>query len=237
MEDKLQETNNKSTLDLLRWARDTYQDRLALVCGFGLEGVVLIDMLVKVYSESSNSNVMPKFISIDTGKLFEETYDLIGRVAEKYNIKINFCSPDPLELNEIIEKYGQDLFYNSIELRQLCCHVRKVSPLKKSLVGVDAWITGLRREQNISRAKIKKVEKDLQNNNLKISPLAEWSLKDVREYIHDNDVPYNPLHDRGYPSIGCKPCTRSIEQRESFRAGRWWWENDEIKECGIHNKS
>jgi thioredoxin-dependent adenylylsulfate APS reductase len=172
--------------------------------------------------------------TIDTGRLPQETYNVMDHVREKYGIPIEVYFPRAEDVEEMVRKHGLNLFYKSVELRILCCHVRKVEPLKRALSGLDAWITGLRREQAPTRAVIKKVEVDHVNGGIiKINPLADWTSQQVWEYIREKGVPYNALYDHGYLSIGCAPCTRPIKQGEDPRSGRWWWEKG-IKECGLH---
>lgn len=220
----------KTAQEILKYAVEKYRDKIALASSFGAEDVVLIDMLVKI-------NPTVKIFTIDTGRLPQETYDVIDKIREKYKIKIEVYFPESASVEEMVKKYGFNLFYKSIELRQLCCKVRKVDPLNRALKGLDAWICGLRREQSITRTNIKKVEIDeIHNSIIKFNPLADWTEKQVWDYIRENNVPYNALHDKGYPSIGCAPCTRAIKPGEDIRAGRWWWESPDKKECGLHKK-
>jgi phosphoadenosine phosphosulfate reductase len=161
----------------------------------------------------------------------------MDKIKEKYNIKIEVFFPNRESVEKMVFEHGFNLFYKSVELRKLCCKVRKVEPLNIALRTVDAWICGLRREQSVTRVDVKKVEVDTVHNNiLKINPLIDWTEKDVWDYIRRNDVPYNALHDKNYPSIGCAPCTRAIKPGEDIRAGRWWWESPDKKECGLHCK-
>jgi phosphoadenosine phosphosulfate reductase len=171
---------------------------------------------------------------LDTGRLPQETYDVIEETREKYNIEIKVMFPDLKQVEQMVNENGPNLFYESIENRKLCCRIRKVEPLKRALSELDAWICGLRAEQSPTRQKLDKVEWDENFNLIKINPLADWTQNQVWQYIKENNVPYNELHDKGYPSIGCAPCTRPIEPGENIRAGRWWWENPEHKECGLH---
>lgn len=232
---KLPDLENKNAWEILRWARDTFKDRVALASSFGAEDVVLIDMLVKVYRQRQAGSLKPRIFTLDTGRLPEETYRVIERIRDKYKIDIDFYFPQARDVEEMVNKYGPNLFYNSVELRRMCCNVRKVKPLNRALSGLEAWITGLRRTQAITRADCQKIEVDKSHNNIvKINPLADWEEKDVWEYIKSNNVPYNGLHDKGYPSIGCAPCTRAVKPGEDIRAGRWWWESPEHKECGLH---
>lgn len=232
---ELPDLENKDAWEILRWARDTFKDKVALASSFGAEDVVLIDMLVKVYSEPEGGSLKPRIFTLDTGRLPEETYEVIERIRQKYKVDIDFYAPETKEVEEMVRKYGPNLFYNSGELRKLCCNVRKVKPLNRALSSLEAWITGLRRTQAITRASCEKIEVDKTHNDIiKLNPLADWEEKDVWDYIKSNNVPYNVLHDRNYPSIGCAPCTRAVKPGEDIRAGRWWWESPEYKECGLH---
>lgn len=222
------EMEEKSAEEVLRWTIDTFHPRIAFASSFGAEDVVIIDMLMKIRKDA-------RIFTLDTGRLNQETYDVMDAIRDRYNVSIEVYFPDAKEVEEMVRKHGMNLFYHSVELRKLCCEVRKVRPLNRALQGLDAWITGLRREQADSRARIAKVEMDAQHNNIvKVNPLADWTLDMVWDYIRKNNVPYNKLHDKGYPSIGCEPCTRAIKPGEHFRAGRWWWEQDAYKECGLH---
>ncbi|MCM8768052.1 MAG: phosphoadenylyl-sulfate reductase [Candidatus Omnitrophica bacterium] len=220
----------KTPFEILNFALQEFKDKIALASSFGAEDVVLIDMLVKI-------NPSVRIFTIDTGRLPQETYDLIDKIKEKYKIKLEVYFPDTEEVEKMVSQYGFNLFYKSVELRKLCCNIRKVKPLERALKDLSAWICGLRREQSITRIGIKKIEIDYAHNSiLKINPIADWTEKQVWDYIKENNVPYNTLHDKGYPSIGCAPCTRAIKPGEDIRAGRWWWEPPEKKECGLHLK-
>ncbi|MCM8792511.1 MAG: phosphoadenylyl-sulfate reductase [Candidatus Omnitrophica bacterium] len=214
--------------EILRWANENFGSKVAIASSFGAEDVVLIDMMLKI-------NPKCRIFTLDTGRLPQETYNVIESIKEKYKVNIDFYFPDRKKVEEMVNNYGPNLFYNSVELRRLCCNVRKVEPLNRALKGLSAWICGLRREQSITRQEIKKVEIDnVHHQIIKINPLADWKEKQVWDYIRENNVPYNVLHDRGYPSIGCLPCTRAIKPGQDIRWGRWWWESPEHKECGLH---
>jgi thioredoxin-dependent adenylylsulfate APS reductase len=173
--------------------------------------------------------------TLDTGRLNQETYDCMDAIRERYGIQIEVFFPDSNGVEEMVRENGLNLFYNSVELRKLCCGVRKVEPLNRALKGLDAWMTGLRREQAVTRADVRRIELDEDHGNIiKINPLVDWSYGDVWDYIRRKSVPYNRLHKQGYPSIGCAPCTRAVKPGEDLRAGRWWWENPNAKECGLH---
>ena len=215
--------------EVLEWAIHKFGSKVALASSFGAEDVVLIDMLAKIDKKA-------RVFSIDTGRLHQETYNVIDATREKYGISIEVHFPQAEQVEEIVKKHGTNLFYKNVELRTVCCHIRKGEPLKRALSGLDAWITGLRRDQASSRGSTKKVEIDHVNGNIvKINPLADWTSEQVWTYIRENDVPYNKLFDQGYTSIGCAPCTRPIKPGEDPRAGRWWWETT-TKECGLHYK-
>ncbi len=214
---------------LLAWALERFHPRIALASSFGAEDVVLVDMLWRLRPDV-------RIFTLDTWRLPTETYDVIDRIRERYGIEVKIYTPDLADVAEMVRAHGYNLMYRSVELRRLCCRVRKVKPLERALAGLDAWITGLRREQAVTRAHVVKIERDVQHGNrLKLNPLADWSWEQVWAYIRRHDVPYNVLHDRGYPSIGCAPCTRAVQPGEDPRAGRWWWEqNPTLQECGLH---
>ncbi len=221
------EMEEKSAEEVLRWALGRFRS-IALASSFGAEDVVIIDMLMKI---DKNARVF----TLDTGRLNQETYDVMDAIRERYGISIEVYFPDKEDVEKMVREHGMNLFYKSVEYRKLCCEVRKVKPLNRALSNLDAWITGLRREQTDTRSNIMKVEIDHAHNGIvKINPLADWTWSMVWDYIKKNNVPYNKLHDKGYPSIGCEPCTRAIREGEPFRAGRWWWEDRAHKECGLH---
>jgi phosphoadenosine phosphosulfate reductase len=206
---------------------DRYPGKVIFSTSFGIEDQVLTDLICR--------NHFPvKIITLDTGRLFEETYKVFARTIEKYKIPIETFHPDADELSKILKQKGPYSFYESVENRKECCHIRKVKPLQKALAGFDIWITGLRSEQSESRENIPLIEADENYNIIKYNPLQNWTMEEIRVYIKENNIPYNVLHDRGYPSIGCAPCTRAIKNGEDARSGRWWWENNSKKECGLH---
>ncbi len=214
--------------EILAWGLETYGDRLVIASSFGAEDVVLIDMAAGISRDA-------RIFTLDTGRLHQETYDVMDAVRTKYGISVEVMSPDTVTLQELIRAKGPNSFYASVDNRRECCNVRKMQPLRRALGTADAWVTGLRREQSVTRTDVQFVEIDDSNGGIvKLNPLAAWSEDDVWGYIRDNDVPYNKLHDQGFPSIGCAPCTRAVEPGEDVRAGRWWWEEPELKECGLH---
>jgi len=172
--------------------------------------------------------------SIDTGRLHEETYEVLEKLQRRYKRPIKVVYPDAKSLEELVEAQGINGFYHSLDARLACCHVRKIEPFKRAIAGYGAWVTGVRREQSSTRAQSKSIEWDSQYGLHKVSPLLDWTEEQVWQYIRARKLPYNLLHDRQYPSIGCSPCTRAIQPGESRRAGRWWWEQTESRECGLH---
>ncbi|MGQ9525989.1 MAG: phosphoadenylyl-sulfate reductase [Armatimonadota bacterium] len=215
---------------LVEWAVNRFGAGVALACSFGAEDVVLLDMMAKAAKS-------PRVFVLDTGRLHQETYDLMDRCRARYKIEFEVYCPRTDLLEQLLRSRGPNSFYLSVDQRKECCYVRKVEPLGRALSGLDAWVTGLRKAQSVTRSSIGKVEVDAVHNGiLKISPLADWTEEQVWQYIRAHQVPYNALHDRGFPSIGCVPCTRAIEPGEDIRAGRWWWESPELKECGLHTQ-
>ncbi len=176
-----------------------------------------------------------RIFTLDTGRLFQETYELISITEQKYNVKIGIAFPEHFQVEKMVNSKGVNLFYDSVENRKECCHVRKIEPLERMLKGMKVWITGLRREQSVGRAGLEMVNWDETQGILKLNPLINWTGDEVWKYIRGNKIPYNSLHDKGFPSIGCLPCTRAVMPGEDFRAGRWWWESESGKECGLHN--
>jgi len=216
------------TVELMKQAEGEYAPDLVFACSFGAEDVVLFDLIAK-HAPSI------RIITLDTGRLPQETYDVMDACRDKYGLKIELQFPAASDVEQMVRERGVNLFYQSIENRKLCCEIRKVRPLKCALKGARAWVTGLRREQAASRTDMQPVEDDTTFGIRKFNPLIEWTEKDIRDYIHANDVPYNSLHDQFYPSIGCAPCTRAVSVGEDPRSGRWWWESEAaVAECGLH---
>ncbi|HSS95098.1 MAG TPA: phosphoadenylyl-sulfate reductase [Candidatus Dormibacteraeota bacterium] len=213
---------------VLRWAYESFP-QVAIVASFQAESSVLIDMAARIRSTDV------RVLTLDTGRLPQATYEMIDRVRARYAIDVEVVSPDAGELAGMVGQNGVNLFYKSPEMRRLCCDVRKTRPLARALGGFDAWVTGLRRQQAATRAQTPVVSRDPDHEGLtKVAPLALWTRDQVWAYIGEHDVPYHPLYERGYTSIGCEPCTRATAAGEDERAGRWWWEKDEVKECGLH---
>jgi len=200
----------------------------ALASSFGAEDMVLLDLIAR-------DGLAIRIFTLDTGRLPRETHDLIAKVRRHYGVDVDVYSPWPDSVESYVAEYGVDGFYDGIEERVACCNVRKVEPLKRALAGKRAGITGLRREQAASRVDVAESAQDAAHLNWKFNPLVDWTEADVWEYLREHRVPYNALHDRGYPSIGCEPCTRAVKPGEHPRAGRWWWEQEGAKkECGLH---
>jgi len=220
----------KSAEELLQWAMDQYGLKAGLACSFGMEDMVLINMIAKLKGPIT-------IFTLDTGRLHEETYEIMERVRSHYGLEIKTYFPDSGQVEKLVRGKGFFSFKESIENRKECCAVRKIEPLNRALAELDAWVTGLRRNQAVTRTETPKVIEDTDHPPLiKINPLADWTQEQVESYIEKHKVPVNALHKKNYPSIGCAPCTRSIEPGEDIRAGRWWWENPEHKECGLHRR-
>jgi thioredoxin-dependent adenylylsulfate APS reductase len=217
----------RSPEEVLAWAYRTFR-RVAIVASFQAESSVLIHMAASIVDR-------PEVVTLDTGRLPEETQDLIDRVQRRYPIRLHVEAPDPAELSELVASEGPNLFRRSVELRERCCDVRKVRPLIRALEGYDAWVTGLRRDQSAGRRSTPVVQTDVAHGGIaKIAPLVAWRRDQVWEYIREQGVDYHALYECGYTSIGCAPCTRPVEPGENERAGRWWWERSDVKECGLH---
>ncbi len=218
----------EGTQAAIRWALGTFGRRAALSSSLSLEDQTVTQLMVAADKEDT------RVFTLDTGRQFPETYELIDRTEMAYGIRIEVFFPDFQKIQEMVREHGINLFYDSIELRHLCCGIRKIEPLKRALDGVEVWITGLRRSQSVTRAHMQMVEYDADDEVLKLNPLLLWSEQDVKEYVRANAIPYNKLHDQGFPSIGCQPCTRAVRPGENVRAGRWWWEDPDKRECGLH---
>lgn len=212
---------------VLAWAARTFGPGAVFASSLGAEDQVLTALLAEVTPR------LPLF-TLDTGRLFAEAYDLLQRTEERYGLRIQVYFPDGAAVEQMVQEHGLNLFRKSVANRKLCCGIRKVQPLRRALAGKQAWIVGLRRAQSNDRAVVDTVSWDAANGLYKICPLADWSDEQMWAYIKAHDVPYNPLHDHGFVSIGCACCTRAIAPGEDFRAGRWWWESAEHKECGLH---
>jgi len=216
--------------EVLLWAASTFGRDAAFACSFGAEDVVLLDIIAKTARD------LTVFV-LDTGRLHQQTYDVMDRCRERYRLDFEIYFPETRAVQGLIRLKGPNSFYQSVDNRKECCEIRKVEPLLRALEGKHAWITGLRRDQAVTRVDLPKIEMDFSHGGIfKLNPLAGWSEEQIWDYIRANNVPYNELHDAGFPSIGCAPCTRAIKLGENVRAGRWWWEDPEQKECGLHVK-
>jgi phosphoadenosine phosphosulfate reductase len=193
----------------------------------GAEDQVLTAMIAAI-------NPATRIFTLDTGRLFNTTLSLIGNTRERFNVNIEVLFPEASAVENMVNEKGVNLFYESVENRKLCCNIRKVVQVRRALVGMDAWISGLRREQSVTRANMNIIEWDSEFGLVKINPLISWTEEQVWEYIRKNNIPYNPLHDSGFRSIGCQPCTRAVKPGDDLRSGRWWWEDADKKECGLH---
>jgi phosphoadenosine phosphosulfate reductase len=196
---------------------------------FGAEDMVLLDLIAR-------AGLPIRVFTLDTGRLPQETHDLIDRSRAHYGIDIDIYVPQADAVQAFVREHGVNAFYHGIDLRRQCCGIRKSEPLRRALAGAHAWITGLRRAQGVTREDIAIEQFDTTHDLPKFNPLADWSEDDVWSYLRANGVPWNALHDRGYPSIGCAPCTRAVQPGEDVRAGRWWWERPDQKECGLHRR-
>lgn len=220
---------NESIEFLLECYLKAHKETIALASSFGVEDQVLTDILIKL-------DPAVKIFTLDTGRLSEETYTVMDQTNRKYGINVQVYCPDRTSLEKLYQMQGINGFKESVENRKMCCQVRKMEPLGRALEGLDVWITGLRRAQSPTRETMQLIEWDESNKLIKLNPLIDWDEERVWDYVKTHKVPYNALHDQGYPSIGCAPCTRPIREGEDIRAGRWWWENPEHKECGLHLK-
>lgn len=219
---------NADAATLLKWAVQTFPSKAVFASSFSAEDMVILHLIAAL-------KLPIPIVTLDTGRLPEETYELIDTVRRCYpSIKIKTFFPERQEVEQLVAQKGFFSFRKSIENRKECCRIRKIEPLKKALQGAEAWLTGIRKEQSVTRTIAQKIEYDNNFGILKLNPLLDWSEPEVWDYLKKNNVPYNKLHDQGYPSIGCAPCTRAIQPGEDIRAGRWWWENPEQKECGLH---
>jgi phosphoadenosine phosphosulfate reductase len=214
---------------LLTWALKSFAPKIALSCSFGApEGLVLLDMMHRI-------DPAARVFVLDTGRLPQATYDLIDRVRDRYDKRVEVVFPEAAAVEAMVQAKGMNLFYESIENRHLCCRLRKVEPLNRYLATLDAWVAGLRRDQGVTREDTAKVQFDNQHGGIvKVNPIADWTHEQVLAYVRKHDVPINRLHAEGYPSVGCDPCSRAIAAGDDPRAGRWWWESPETRECGIH---
>lgn len=224
-----QKYKNASAEELLQGFLSEFAGKIALSSSLGIEDQVLTHLVCKIDKST-------KIFTLDTGRLFADTYDLIHRTNHKYGIKLSVYFPESQRVEEMVNTLGINPFFESVENRKLCCNIRKIEPLKRAFAGLDVWICGLRREQSVTRQDMQKIEWDAANGIIKLNPLIDWTEDEVRDFVKTHGIPYNPMHDKGFPSIGCQPCTRAIFPGEDIRAGRWWWENPDTKECGLHKR-
>jgi phosphoadenosine phosphosulfate reductase len=220
---------DKKPQEVTGYFLDHFSERVVLSTSLGLEDQVLTDMVVRHQPGA-------EIFTLDTGRLFPETYELISLTNKHFGIRMKVYFPDAERVEEMVAERGINLFYDSVENRKLCCGIRKVAQLPRAFEGKDAWICGLRKDQSVARFFSKLVEWDQVNGLIRINPLINWTEDQVRDYLREHRIPYNPLHDQDYPSIGCEPCTRAVEPGEDPRSGRWWWENQGPKECGLHKR-
>jgi phosphoadenosine phosphosulfate reductase len=222
-----EELREASAEVILTWVERRFGASAAIASSFGVEDMVLID-LARTHAPSV------RLFTLDTGRLPPETYEVMDVVRRRYGLEIETFFPERERVEALQSARGYFSFKQSIEARKECCGIRKVEPLRRALAGRQAWVTGLRREQSVTRTAVEAVELDASHGLLKVNPLVRWSSREVWDYVKSQGVPYNALHDRGYPSIGCAPCTRAVKPYEDERAGRWWWESAENRECGLH---
>ncbi|MEN8225851.1 MAG: phosphoadenylyl-sulfate reductase [Bacteroidota bacterium] len=216
--------------EILSFLSDRYGDKLGFATSLGAEDQVLTHMLAGIDKSL-------RIFTLDTGRLFPETLDLIDSTNKRYGINIEVYFPEAADVESMVNKKGINLFYESMANRKECCHIRKILPMRRALNNVEVWISGLRAEQSVTRKDLELAQWDDNFNLIKLSPLRAWDEEYLWSFIRLNKVPYNSLHDKGFPSIGCQPCTRAIEPGDDIRAGRWWWENPEMKECGLHQNA
>ena len=222
--------SGKTIVEKLKFLTENHPNKVIFTTSFGYEDQAITDIIFK-------NNFDIKVVTLDTGRLFPETYKVYNSTLDKYKKPISVYFPPTEKVEEMVSKKGPFSFYESLENRKECCFIRKVIPLKRALEGNEIWITGLRASQSENRSDMHSFEWDEGNQIIKYNPLLDWSLEQTIQYIKENNVPYNVLHDKGFVSIGCQPCTRAIQRGEDFRAGRWWWEQSSGKECGLHETS
>lgn len=216
-------------IEIVRFAVAKFGDKVGMATSFGAEDMALMHLIYKEFPDFY-------FFTLDTGRLPNETYELMQKLKEQWGLNLHIFFPDARQVEQMVREKGPNLFYESLQNRKLCCRIRKVEPLKRALEPLSAWVTGLTRYQATTRTNTPVAEWDESFGLFKFNPIALWTHEQVWAYIRKNKVPYNRLHDQGYPSIGCAPCTRAVQPGEDFRAGRWWWESKEHKECGLHLK-
>jgi phosphoadenosine phosphosulfate reductase len=230
---KLKELNDqlagKTIEKRLEFLASAFKGKIVFTTSFGIEDQVITYIIF-------TNNLDIKIVTLDTGRLFSETYEVFYQTIVKYKKKINVCFPDYISVEELVTEKGPYSFYDSRENREECCRIRKVIPLSRALTGMECWISGIRANQSDNRGNMSDLEYDTNKKLFKFHPLFDWTFEEVENYIKEHNIPYNTLHDKGYLSIGCEPCTRAVLKGQDFRSGRWWWENDGQKECGCHVK-
>ncbi|AIM37325.1 phosphoadenylyl-sulfate reductase [Sphingobacterium sp. SG20118] len=219
--------SGKNGVELLQAIAEQYPGQVIFSTSFGIEDQIITDWI-------GNKKLDIKIFTLDTGRLFKETYSLWSRTLERYGIAIDTYYPNTEEIQKFVSQKGPNAFYESVENRKTCCYIRKIEPLQRAIKGAKIWITGIRAEQSLNRHDMEYIEYDEVNDIIKIHPLFDWTFEMINSYVKSERIPYNVLHDKGFPSIGCAPCTRAIQDGEDFRAGRWWWEDQSKKECGLH---
>lgn len=224
------ELEGKPAEMVLKTVMEQFGNKIGFSTSLGAEDQVITSMIAGI-------NKQAYLFTLDTGRMFPETYDVLHKTINRFGLAIRVFYPDAGKVETMVNEKGINLFYESVENGKLCCNTRKIEPLRRALSGLQAWITGLRRQQSVTRNEMRLVEWDSSNNLIKVNPLIEWTDEMVWMEIHQKNIPYNILHDQGFPSIGCQPCTRAVQEGEDIRAGRWWWELPESKECGLHKAS
>ncbi len=221
--------SGKPTDEVLGYFLKEYKGEIGLSSSLSYEDQALTHIICGIDKTA-------KIFTLDTGRFFPETYSLIDLTNIMYGIKLQVYFPDYQKVEEMVSKHGINLFYDSIENRHLCCQIRKIEPLKRALKGLKVWVTGLRRQQSVTRKDMKLVEWDENDQIIKLNPLIDWTEEQVKDFVKANHIPYNKLHDKGFPSIGCQPCTRAVAPGDDIRSGRWWWEDPDKRECGLHKR-
>lgn len=228
LESLAEQLRGLSNVEALRTLANLFPGEVVFSTSLGYEDQVITDLIL--------ANEIPiKIFTLDTGRMFSETYSVWKKTNDRYATKLEAYFPDRTAEEALMTTKGPYSFYDSVENRKECCGIRKVEPLNRALKGQKIWITGIRAEQSANRQSMPQLEWDAAHDLFKFHPLMDWTFEEVKQYVKDNNVPYNPLHDRGFVSIGCQPCTRAIQEGEDFRAGRWWWEDNSKKECGLHS--
>ena len=223
----LGELKGKTEIEALRWLAEVFSGKVVFSSSLGAEDQVIIDM---IFRNKLNISIF----TLDTGRLFEETQKVLQKTNKHYETKLQVFFPNTEAVQNLVNTKGPYSFYESVQNRKECCFIRKVEPLNRALIGAKVWVTGIRAEQSGNRLQMPQLEWDEAHQVYKFHPLINWTLEEVQTYIKDKNIPYNSLHDKGFVSIGCAPCTRAVRPGEDFRAGRWWWEDESKKECGLH---